>query len=197
MKTENWILMVMFIPILVAACSLTAPPTPTPAHIDPMDSAETPGLATDDSVLNCPPATGEGTISPAVSIYSITFMVNGVEYVVRDDDALRAQPGDEVRIKGAVICAGDFSGNGGEACVDFAPVTRDGKDTLSEHIGTHPVSLTPGFISVAGPDKIWTIGENWEYISISVNHWPPEATNDLDCANGGCEHDDRRILGFR
>ncbi|MGD2158317.1 MAG: hypothetical protein PVG32_15675, partial [Anaerolineales bacterium] len=141
MKTNNLALLVMFSLFLVAACSPTATQTQTAQPIDPRDSSATPDLATDDSVLNCPPARGEGTISPAVSIYSITFIVNGVEHVVGDDDPLRAHPGDEVRIKGAVICAGNFSGNGGDACVDFAPVTQDGKDTLSDHIGTHPVSL--------------------------------------------------------
>ena len=44
----------------------------------------------------CPLATGEGMISPALSFYSITFVVNGVEKVVAGDDALQISPGDEV-----------------------------------------------------------------------------------------------------
>lgn len=197
MKTKNWSRIVMFVLFLVAACSPTAPVPQTQQLIEAVDPSAAPDLATDDSALICPQAIGEGTISPAVSIYSITFMVNGIEVVMRDDDTLQARPGDEVQIKGVVICAGDFSGNGGEACVDFAPGTQEREDLLSEHIGTHPVRLTPGFISVAGPDQGWTIGENWEYIRVVVNHWPPEATEDLGCANGRCERDDRIIIEFR
>jgi hypothetical protein len=137
-----------------------------------------------------------GTISPAISIYSIVFIVNGLEQVVRDGDMLQALPGEEVQVREVTICVGSFSGNGGEACVDFAPVTRGGQEIVSEHIGTHTVRVAPGFMSISGPDHGWAIGENWKHISVVLNHWPPGGTEDLGCGSGRCERDDRIIIGF-
>jgi hypothetical protein len=116
---------------------------------------------------------------------------------MRDGDVLQAMPGDEIQVREVTVCAGSFSGNGGEACVDFAPVTQSGQEIGSEHGGTHTVPVTPGFSSLSGPDHRWTIGENWDHISAVLNHWPPEGTEDLDCGSGRCERDDRMNVGFR
>jgi hypothetical protein len=150
-----------------------------------------------DSTAVCPPAEGGGTISPAVSIYSITFVVNGAEQVVYDGDTLEAIAGDKIEIKEAVICAGSFSGSGGEACVDLAPVDRDGQEMMSEHTGTHMVPVIAGFTPIPGPSHRWTLSENWVRISAVCNHWTPEETEDADCANRRCEHDDWAIIELR
>jgi hypothetical protein len=132
-----------------------------------------------------------------VSIYSITFVVNGVEQVVRDGEALQAAPGDEVQFTQATICAASFSGSGGEACVDLAPADRSGKEIASEHRGSHAVPVAPGFTSISGSSDAWIIGEDWAHIYAVLNHWPPEGTQDPACGGGRCERDDRMVVGFR
>jgi hypothetical protein len=161
------------------------------------DSATAPDLATVDPEPACPPAKGQGTVSPAISIYAITFVVNGLEQVVRDGDTLQASPRDQVRVAQVTICTGPFSGSGGDACVDFAPVDGSGEEIVPEHMGTHMVPVAPGFVSIPGPADTWILGEDWAYISAVVNHWTPEQTGDLDCAAGRCERDDRIIVEFR
>jgi len=52
-----------------------------------------------DCPSTCPPARGVGAISPAISISSMTLVVNGVERTVRGDDTLRASPGDRLIIE--------------------------------------------------------------------------------------------------
>lgn len=205
----------MIVLTLVAGCGRAKPtetavlPTDTtvseaaPASVplpQPTDSLE-PTATLDSGTIYptpvCPPARGEGTISPAVSIYSITFLVNGLEQLVRNDDTLQASPGDKVQVGKVVTCTGPFSGNGGEACVDLAPAEQSGQEVMSEHSGTHTVPVTPGFTSISLPSHTWTIGENWRQFSAVLNHWPPEDTEDLGCGGGRCERDDRMIVGFR
>ena len=123
MKTGVCVLVALCALSLVAGCSrggatATAGPTHTPEPTQPLEPRVTPDLATVASTPACPPADGEGTIPPAVSIYSIAFVVNGVEQVVRDGDVLQALPGDEIQVREVTICAGSFSGNGGEAQVE-------------------------------------------------------------------------------
>jgi len=202
MRNGVWVLMVLLVLSLVAGCNrsgttATAPSPHMPQPTDALESAATHDLATVGSTPACPPATGEGTISPAVSIYSIVFVVNGVEQVVRDGDVLQALPGEEVQVREVTICVGVFSGNGGEACVDLAPVDQSGQEIASEHRGTHIVPVTPGFISISGPDQGWVIGKNWRHIAAVLNHWPPDGTQDPGCGGGRCERDDRTIVGFR
>jgi hypothetical protein len=138
-----------------------------------------------------------GTVAPALSIYSITLAVNGVEQVVRDGDTLPARPGDEVQFREATICAGSFSANGGEACVDLVPADQGGKEIASAHRGTHTVPVTAGFVSISAPGDAWTVGENWGSISVVLNHWPPKGTEDPACGSRRCERDDRMVVGFR
>jgi hypothetical protein len=202
MRNGVWVLVALSVLSLAAGCGRSdetekAPPTDIPQPIDSSESIATLDSGTIDPALICPPARGEGTISPAVSIYSITFVVNDFEQVVRDDDTLQALPGDEVQVREVTICAGSFSGNGGAVCVDFAPADQSGQEIVSEHRGSHTVPVAPGFISISGPSHTWIIGENWRHISAVLNHWPPEDTEDLDCASGHCEHDDRIIVGLR
>ena len=183
---------------LAAGCSrgddtAAAPPTYVP---QPTDSPEAAAALDSNSTPVCPAARGEGTVSPAVSIYSITFVVNGLEQVVRDGDTLQALPGDDVQVREAVICTGPFSGDGGEACVDVAPADQDGQEIAAEHAGTHLVPVTPGLMSISGPDYTWTIDENWAHFAVVLNHWPPGATEDSGCANGRCERDDRITVAF-
>lgn len=172
-------------------------PTAMPRPTDILEPSATPDEAAIGATPACPPATGEGTVSPAVSIYSIVFVVNGVEQVVRDGDMLEALPGDEVQVREVTICAGPFGGRGGEACVDFAPVAQSGEQLASEHGGSHLVTVIPGFTSISGPDHRWTVGDNWMSISAVLNHWPPGVTADLGCAGGRCERDDRIVVELR
>lgn len=156
-----------------------------------------PGATSSPLAPGCLPVRGEGTIAPAVSIDSITFVVNGVEQVVRDDDKLRGSPGDQVQVREVTICVASFPGNGGEACVDFAPVDEAGQEIVNQHRGTHMVPLTVGLICISGPDGMWTVDAGWGGITAVVNHWPPETTEDLGCASGRCERDDRLVVEFR
>jgi len=145
----------------------------------------------------CPPAAGPGSNAPAISILSVTFVVNDAEVTLSEGDALPAPPGSEVRVKEVEICVGSFSGDGGQACVDFAPVGELGQEITPEHAGTHLVPLNAGVITVAGPDRTWTIHDSWIGISAVVNHWPGVQTGDLGCGNGGCERDDAMTFPFR
>lgn len=202
MRNGAWALVALCMLSLTAGCgrrdaTVTALPTHMPQPTDSQEAAATLDSASIDPTPVCPPASGEGMIPPAVSIYSITFVVNGLEQVVRGGDALQASPGDEVQVREVTICAGPFSGNGGEACVDFAPADTSGQEIVSEHSGTHAVRVTPGFISISVPSHTWTIDEDWRHISAVLNHWPAEDTEDLDCGGGRCERDDRIIVGFR
>ena len=146
----------------------------------------------------CPPTNGEGTVSPDVLIYSITFVVNGVEQLLHDGDTLQATLGDTIEVSDVIICAESFSGDGGDACVDFVPVDiKTGEEIISEHAGTHMVELTSGYISIKGPSYAWIFTENWGQISAVLNHWPRQNTEDDECANKLCEHDDWAIIDLR
>jgi len=197
-----WVLVALSVILLAAGCgrsdgtmarALTHMPQPThrlgpTPTLDPGSTGPTPV---------CPLARGEGTVSPAVSIYSIGFVVNGAEQPVGDDNTLHALPGDEVRVREVTICTGSFSGNGGEACVDLVPVGQSGQEIESERRGTHTVRLTAGFISIPGPSDSWAIAEDWRHIAVVLNHWPAEDTQDLGCGSGRCERDDRIMVGLR
>ncbi len=202
MRNGVCVLVALSVLSLAAGCgrsdqTATALPAHSPRPTDPLEPIATLDAGIVDPTPVCPPARGGGTISPAVSIYSITFLVNGHEQVVGDDHTLQALPGDKVEVREVTICAGSFSGDGGEACVDFAPADQSGQEIVSEHKGTHLVPVTPGFISISGPSHTWIISENWSHISAVLNHWTPEDTGDLGCASGRCEHDDRIMVEFR
>ena len=196
MKSRVWIILVLLLSPCAVSCSSYGRtafllPTVTPQPAASLEPSAAPDLATVDSPPVCPPARGEGTVSPAVSLYSIVFVVNGVEQEARGGDRLQAGPGDVVQVREATICAQSFSSNPGEACVDFAPVTQSGQEIASEHIGTHMMRVIPGFFSIPGPNEKWTIDQDWGYISAVVNHWPPDDTDDPSCGSRRCEHDDR------
>jgi hypothetical protein len=145
----------------------------------------------------CLPARGEGTVAPAVSIFSAVFVVNGVEKVLADGDKLEAVPGDEVQVKEVTICAAPFSGNPGEFCVDFAPLDERGEEVMPEHVGSHMQRVSAGFTTLTMPDHAWIVGEGWQGFAGVLNHWPPEVTEDMECGSGRCEHDDRMVVGLR
>jgi hypothetical protein len=153
-----------------------------------------PDIGNVDPAPVCTTARGVGTVSPAVSIYSITFRVNGIEQVVLENNMLLAVPGDEVQIREVIICAGSFSGDGGQACVDFAPTDESGQEIMSEHKGTDTVPVIPGLILISDLDFTWTVGENWGGFYAVLNHWTPVETQDPGCANGLCERDDWLIV---
>lgn len=204
MRRKIWVLVVLFVPLLLLATGFdtgdetaTTPLTQVSKLADTLEPTEILVSERTDSTPVCPPADGEGTISPAISIYSITFVVNGAEQVVHEGDTLEAIVGDEIEIKEAVICAGSFSGRGGEACVDLAPVDRSGQKIMSEHAGTHMVPVITGFTAIPGPGHTWTLDESWVRISAVLNHWTLEETEDIDCANRRCEHDDWAIIELR
>ena len=196
MKNLMCLLVVSVAFSLVIGCDGNGAPTaPLPTRTP--QPANTPAPMQTTSMSACPPANAEGTVPPAIAICSITFTVNGLEQVMRDGDTLQASRGDEVQVKEMAICAEPFSGNGGEACVDFVPVDHNGQEIVSERRGTHAKKITSGCKSVPGPDGMWTIGENWRHISVVVNHWPPGGTDDSSCAGGLCERDDRVTVGLR
>lgn len=204
MRSKIGVLVVLFVllPLFAMGCSrsdetVTTSPTQVPQLADTLEPTETLELESIDSTPVCPPAEGEGMISPAISIYSITFDVNGAEQVVYDGDTLEAMVGDEIEIREAVICAGSFSGSGGEACVDLAPVDQSGQEIMSEHAGTHMVPVITGFTTIPGPSYTWTLAESWVRISAVLNHWTREETEDVECANRRCEHDDWAIIELR
>lgn len=204
MRSKIWILLALFVPLLLLAAGFdtgdetaTTPLTQVSKSADTLEPTETLVSERTDSTPVCPPADGEGMISPAISIYSITFVVNGAEQVVHEGDTLEAIVGDKIEIKEAVICAGSFSGGGGEACVDLAPLDRSGQKIMSEHAGTHMVPVITGFTTIPGPDHTWTLDESWVRISAVLNHWTLEETEDIDCANRRCEHDDWAIIELR
>lgn len=177
--------LVLLLPV-VCACSTNdasvAPPT-----------RSTPGA----ELSTCPPANPGGTVAPAIAICSITYTVNGAEQVVRDGETLQASPGDSVQIGDITICVGSFGGDGGLACVDFVPLDGEGREVAAGRRGTHNVTVTGGYQSIPGPDGTWTIDSNWKSISAVLNHWPPGRTDDLGCADGLCERDDRLTAKLR
>lgn len=140
---------------------------------------------------------GGGTVAPAIIIESITFLVDGARLTLSKGDLLPATPGSQVRVVEVKISVGDFLADGGEACVDFAPARDSGEEVFAEHTGTHMVPLTPGLITVPGPDRSWTIDETWVGIMAVVNHWPGARTQDQECAEGLCERDQQFLLRFR
>jgi len=195
MRNKPWVLVVLLALSLAAGCSssdesviVLPDQVQRPTHT--VKPIQTPDSEMIDPMPVCPLASGQGTISPDISIYSITFVVNGIEQVLRNGDTLDASVGDGIEIREVVICAGSFSGNGGEACVDFAPIDQSGQEIRSEHAGTHLVQVTSGFISIPGPSHTWTRAESWGQISAVLNHWTGEDTEDIECANRRCEHDD-------
>lgn len=204
MRREIWLFVVLFVPLLLLTSGFvrsdetaTTSLTQVSQLADTLEPTEILASEKTDSTPVCPPAEGQGTISPAVSIYSITFVVNGAEQVIYDGDTLESIIGDEIEIKEAVICVGSFSGNGGEACVDLAPVGQSGQVIMSEHAGTHMVPVNTGFTVIPGPNHTWTLNESWVRISAVLNHWTREETEDIDCANRRCEHDDWAIIELR
>jgi hypothetical protein len=184
-----------------ASCG-AAPRAPTaPAFAESQlpdaNEAPSPGPATPAYSSACPPATGQGTIAPTIVLQSITLLVNDAELTLSDGDELPSPPGSSVRVKEVKICVGAFSADGGEACVDFVPTNHSGQEINAEHAGTHLVPLTPGVVTLQGPDHTWTIDDGWNGITAVVNHWPGVRTEDLECADGQCERDDWLILLFQ
>lgn len=189
---------VLLVAVLAGCGAITPTPTAVPlvAADAPQPTIASEPLATGPASA-CPLAEGPGTVTPAVAIYSMTFVVNGVEQVVRGGDTLPALPGDQVQVREVTFCAESFSGNGGEACVDFVPLDQSGHELVSERQGTHTVKVTPGFATVSAASQGWTVGENWRGIAVVVNHWPSGNTEDVSCAGGLCERDDRVVVGLR
>jgi len=174
---------------------LTPIPTPSPAP----EGAPTVALSptpTPPPTLVCPTADAEGTVSPAIAIYSITFVVDGVEQVVNDTSSLRASPGARVQVKEVAICSVEpFEGSGGSVYVEFDPVNQSGQVMASEVKGTRAVGATSGFTSIPGPGYTWTISGNWRHLSVVTVHYPPGGgTQNPNCEGGLCEVDDRVIV---
>jgi hypothetical protein len=89
-----------------------------------------------------------------VSIYSVTFMVNGREQVLRDGEILEAMPGDEVLVAEAEICTRPGDRGGGDVCVDIAPLDGDGEEIRSQAGGSHMQPAPSGFMTVPGPPPV-------------------------------------------
>jgi hypothetical protein len=172
------------------------------ADLEASESVEEAGLTLEarEGVLldqdGCPQPAGNGTVDPAVSIYSMVFEVDGLELEVLPGESLPVQPGDEVRLIEVTLCTVTYTGNPGEVCVDLAPLTSAGEMLSSQHAGTHMGVIVSGRITLAGPEYSWTVDDTWTGFSVVVNHWAPDTTEDLDCAGGQCEQDDRLMIGF-
>jgi hypothetical protein len=196
-----WVLAVLLALSQAAGCGKsrvidTTLPTKT---IQPANSPEPtaiPDIGNVNPAPVCLAARGAGTVAPAVSIQSITFLVNGIEQTVLENNGLQAVPGDQVQIRKVIICAGSFSGDGGQACVDFAPTDENGQEIMSEHQGTDTVPVIPGLMIISNLNFSWTVGENWSGFYAVLNHWTPVETQDLGCADGLCERDDWLIVEF-
>lgn len=169
-------------------------PTPSPAPEETLTETLPPTLTLLPTLV-CPTADAEGTVSPAVAIYSITFVVDGVEQVVNDVGLLRASPGAQVQVREVVICSVEpFEGNGGSVYVEFDPVDHSGRVIASKVRGTRAVGVTSGFTNVPGSGVLWTIG-NWRHISVVTVHYPSgDRTKNPRCEGGLCEVDDRVIV---
>lgn len=183
---SRWICLLLLV-VLTAGCggnadqASTMPPAATPDPTRPSTTTASP---------SCPPVDGVGTVAPALAIYSITFLVNDREQVVRDGETLDAAPGDIVRFVEVEICAHPFTGAGGDACVEVAPIGRDGGTLWAQGRGTHTQPVRSGFGRIPGPDQTWIVEEDWQGVSAVLNHWPPEGTTDAGCGPGRCERDD-------
>lgn len=201
MRRHIWLLVLLAILFITTGCDLSNKPETELLSQQPLpDSTMTTatlGTMPIDPFPDCPSAEGFGTISPSISIFSITFLVNGIEQTVYENDVFQIDAGEEVQIKDVAICVNPFQGNGGQACVDFAPADQSGQEVVSEHKGTHLVDVTPGIIFMSDLDYAWDIQEGWSGILAVLNHWAPEKTQDLDCADGLCERDDQIFVGFR
>jgi hypothetical protein len=201
-RIKPWVLVVLFPLSLAVSCSrsderVTAIPdlVTQPTYLaEPIQTTDSENI---DRPPVCPPANGRGTISPDITIYTITFLVNGVEQVLLNGDTLDAMVGDEIEVKEVVICTESFSGYGGEACVDFTPIDKSRQEVQSEHAGTHMVQVISGFISIPGPIHSWARAENWDRISAVLNHWTQEDTEDTECADRSCEQDDWATIILR
>jgi hypothetical protein len=166
-------------------------PSPTP---EKESTATLPPTLTPPSLLACPTADAEGTVPPAIAIYAITFVVDGVEQVVDDVNPLQALPGAQVQVKEVTICSEPFEGDGGNVYVEFDPVNHNGQVTASEVMSTRAVRVIPGFINVSGPSVSWTISD-WRHVSVVTVHYPSGgSTHNLSCERGTCEVDDRVIV---
>jgi len=175
----------------------SALPSPVQETFVSSAPAATPQASTVNPTFDCPPARGEGTISPTVTIYSITLLVDGQEYIVQADDVLPLKPGAVVQVTEVTICANTFSGSGGAACVEFTPLDQSGQEILAEQQGTHTVPVNPGLFVFSNIHYSWIIDPDWNGFSAVVNHWTLEKSQDLACANGRCEQDDRVFIEFR
>ena len=156
---------------------------------------QTVSLTVVGGTVTCPSADAEGTVSPAVAVSSITFVVNGVEQVVDDFGSLQVSSGEQVEVKEVTICVDPFGGKGGQVYVEFDPVDTDGAIIEPEVKGTRGVPVTAGFTTIPGPYYTWTIGDNWRHISVVTVHYPPGGgTQNPNCEGGACEVDDRVIV---
>ncbi|MBN2389646.1 MAG: hypothetical protein JXR84_02905 [Anaerolineae bacterium] len=168
----------------------TLPPAKTP-------TATLPPVVPATLSSACPLAEAEGTKPPAVALSAITFIVNDVEQIVDDFSLLRASPGDELSVKKATICVEPFEETGGRVYVEFTPVHSGGVTITSEIKGTHGIPVLPGLTDIVGSTITWTLGSDWQHISVATVHYPVGGgTENLACEHGLCEIDDRMIVSI-
>jgi hypothetical protein len=191
MKPVGCTLCVLLLGLLMASCgevaaTATPMPTRTPRPTSTRAPAPTPSA--------CSPANGTGTTPPHVALFSITFLVNGLEQIVRPGDSLSASSGDVVLIPKVAACADPFVGGGGDVCVELAPLDSNRQALAGHGLGTHMMPITSGVIAIPGPRDRWIVGEDWRQISVVVNHWPLGGSSDPNCGEGRCEHDDQVLI---
>jgi len=139
----------------------------------------------------CPPAGAGGTIAPAIALYSVTFVVNGVDQIVDDsNNSLRVYKNAQMTVKEVTICVAPFEGPGGMFYVEFQPYNTE--DQLIDPVRGSPLlDAESGFTSIPGPDCTWVISDDWQKISILSTHFPPGGTQNPYCQERACEFDDR------
>lgn len=142
----------------------------------------------------CPPAGAGGTIAPAIALYSVTFVVNGVDQIVDDsDNSLQVSKNNQVTVKEVTICVAPFEGSGGTFYVEFQPYNIEDQ-LIDDRVVLPHQDTASGFISIPGLDYTWAIGDDWQKISVLSIHFPPGGTQNPDCAKGTCEVDDRLVV---
>ena len=136
----------------------------------------------------CPQAAG-GRIAPDIALYSVTFIVNGIEQFVDNvNNSLRVPESDQmtVVVKEVMVCTTPFEGGGGTFYVEFRPYNAEGP--LWNLVEGSPLSdAASRLVSVPGPAYTWAIDNDWQEISILSVHYPtnPGALLSTDTAYPG------------
>ena len=129
--------------IMAAACNSERNEIPSSSSqsMDGVSSTSLASIEVDFAQSGCRQPDGQGSVDPAMSIFSMVFAVNGEEIEVVPGETLPVDPGDEVRLVEVSLCVGRYSNSPGEVCVDLAPVTVEDEELSSLHSCLHTSAL--------------------------------------------------------